>query len=64
MQLLDYAQTTLLFSDRYTIGHRIVSVFIELCMGLVYEVYCYQYRGVDVNVISWNRVILLHGEFG
>lgn len=35
-QLLDYAATTLLFSD----------------------------RGIDANVISWNRVVLLHGPPG
>jgi len=35
-QLLNYAQTTLLFSD----------------------------KGVDTNVISWNRVVLLHGPPG
>ena len=34
VQLLDYAETTLIFSD----------------------------RGVDANVISWNRVLLLHGQ--
>lgn len=36
MQLLDYAETTLLFSD----------------------------KGVDPNIISWNRVVLLHGPPG
>ena len=35
-QLLNYAQTTLLFSD----------------------------KGVDSTIISWNRVVLLHGPPG
>ncbi|CAH3154357.1 unnamed protein product [Pocillopora meandrina] len=43
-QLINYAMTTLLFSDRH--GITLISM------------------GVNSNIISWNRVILLHGPPG
>ena len=50
VKLLNYAETTMLFSDRYMV----------LCIAFILT--CFSLRGVDSNIISWNRVILLHGE--
>ena len=65
MQLLNYAETTLLFSDRYV---HYVYMCVHVCplytvyvTSSIVNPYC---RGVDCNIISWNRVILLHGEWG
>ena len=50
LQLLNYASTTLLFSDRS--AHWLCS-----CSPLSHH----GHRAVDANIISWNKVILLHG---